>query len=898
MPISIRFAELAASLTPDTLILTPNSRTQKAVIAGLLASTAEGEVVESVTVLSLTHWFESLWQELSFATPLPKLIGNLEIKAWLKEQIGKDQNWQLTNELGVAEKILEAYRNLTQWNLTLDALPETESVETKCFIKWIGEFDEFCKLQNLLPQFSQGKLLVTHFAQLIPAIQQNIVCIGFNQLTPLETKFLNLCAENQVRVSHHYPEKVNNQRYRVELAHFEAELEFAADLAYQLTNEDPKLNIAVVVHQLANHIDSVHQVFSERFQEDEWKPWQSLQKIKYNVSAGLPLAEVPKLNVAIKILTLNQHRLELQDLQLLKCSPFIDWGESADTIKSFLHEQVLLGYASYNISRLLNVIQNHINSDQLALLKTRLQSLQNRPNRARPVSAWVDVWKSELIEWGWWSQQNIRASDDLLYTSFSSSLNDCLNLAYVAPTCSARQSIEYLQQVLRQNTFQLPSDRTNVHILGMLEATGLEFERLVLVGFNRENWPQKAKSNPFLPNSFQQQYQMPGSSAEREFVYAQDMTQSLLKSAEQVWITNSISQEVDVSAEMAFVSEVDVLSAENFIEPRKKESVKSDYQWHCDEEVDITAGSISGGAYLLSNYAACPFRALSRFCFKLKAGEKVQKGVEAKVKGAWLHRAMEFLWMELEDQASLNALSDNEIEDLVKSILSRSQAEFESQLHANAPSEIIELEYQKLNHQILDWLEIEKQRAPFRATTEIEKQLSVGDLSFKFRVDRIDYLENDKVAIIDYKTGHTDVKKWLGERPDEAQMPAYVLACEQQDIASLSYAKLKTGEVSREGIWFSGEEEQSPFRFRTIDADSQKDRTKYILAKPELIDTSRTLQQQWRESLTAIADNISSGKMPVSPKNINETCRFCEFSDFCRIQEVQPQVPSSDGGNS
>lgn len=889
MPIAISFAELPTRFSQDELVLTPNSRTQKAVIAGYMASVSEGEVKEVPRVLSLSQWFDSLWQELSFVMPLPKVIGNLELKAWLKDTVSKSEDWQLTNELGVAEKVLEAYRNLCQWHLTLSSIPSCDSPENQYFILWCQQLEKFLEEQALVPQFVVVKFLVQHFELIKSVIPASICCVGFNQLSPLDSAFLDKCRESEVTIEDFYPRHERVEKFRVELAHFEAELEFAADLALQQTSQNPQLSIAVVVHQLANHLDKVHQIFSERFQAEEWKPWLGLEKIKYNVSAGQPLFDVPMINVALKILDFSQYQLDLQSLQLMKNSPFIDWGENGELVRSFIHEQVLAGYSKTSLVRLLKVLDNHANAEKLQLLKKRLFGLQKRPQGSRPMTAWIDVWKAELKSWGWSIPFEGDALRSQLHSDMMAAFAECLSLANVSPVCRASQAREFLHQVLRQKSFQLASDRTNVHVLGMLEATGLQFERLILVGFNRENWPQKAKLNPFLPVIFQQKHQMPGSSAEREFSYAQDITSSLLQSAPQVWVTQHVTHESDVSTEMAFVSNVPIYEAEQFVKAKQVRLLEADYHWSVDEQVNISPQSVSGGAYLLSNYAACPFKALSRFYFKLRAGERVQKGVEAKVKGAWLHRAMEILWLELKNRDALLKLSDEELQEFIFGCLSKAQSEFESQLYAGAPEEIVQLEYEKLNQQILGWLEIEKQRPFFKVKTEVEKELQLADLQFRFRVDRIDTLDNEKIEIIDYKTGRTDVKKWLGARPDEAQMPAYVLACKDYQIESLSYAKLKTGEVSREGVWFDDDEKDTfQSSFRSIDKEETKDKTRYILAAQDLIDPSINLEQQWRISLTTIAENIIAGKMPVSPKNVNESCRYCEFIDFCRIRESQP----------
>ena len=887
MPITVSYNVIKDRLADNTLILTPNARTQKAITAGYLSSLKEGDVVTALSVRSFSQWQAELWQELSFNKPLPRVVGGLALKAWLKEQISADENWQLTNELGVAEKILEAYRTLSQWHLSVADIGDTETLETQYFCKWVASLENFLLESNLIPQFSLLKELLASSDVICDLLPKDILLVGFNQFTPLENDFWQFCEKQGVNVEDFYPQRKSKNRQRIEFNELAEELDFAARTAFKLTEESPNSSIGIVVHQLSNHLDSIHQIFSERFQAEELLPWRSLEKTRYNVSAGQSLVMLPMVSVALKILQFNTSGFDLQTLQLIKTSPFIDWGENANFIRRFIHKQCLKGYSQYSLDALLKSIDKDNESERLELLTERINGLKNRPARARPMSAWVDLWKNELKQWGWLQSYQCDESESKLLGEFYATLAECLTLGQIYVTSNQLQAKEYLLQVLRQATFQLPSDRTNVHVLGILEATGLEFDHLILAGFNRENWPQKAKLNPFLPVAFQQQHQMPGSSAEREFVYTKSLTESLLNGADNIWVTQSKGDK-DTSPESSFFSNIQLVEDNCKERGLSKPGIQSDYIWRKDESIDLPTGDIKGGAYLLSYYASCPFKAMSNFQFNLHPAQQSQKGIDAKVKGAWLHRALELFWQKLKTQSALKVLNTEQISDFIEEVLKESQVEFESQLHATASVEIIQLEYEKLYLQIEEWVDIELQRMPFEVETEVEKSLAIGPLTFKFRVDRLDTIENGAIDIIDYKTGQTDVKKWLGPRPDEAQMPAYVLACEGKKVNSLSYAKIKTGEVSQNGVWFD-ESQEHGLRFLDISSENKKDKTKRILANPELIRSDKSLPEQWRDNLENLAHKISKGDMPVSPKNENDSCRYCDFADFCRIKELQPE---------
>ncbi|MET1256069.1 PD-(D/E)XK nuclease family protein [Aliikangiella maris] len=890
MPLTISFAKVAQYIDNDSLILTPNSRTQKAFIAGAVNHLREGEVIYSPKVMSFSQWQDELWDELSFTRPLPRLVSRLALKIWMKSQIANEEHWQLTNLLGVAEKVIDAYQILHQWDLSIDAISETPTLESQYFVRWIELLEQFLKEKKLLAQISRLNYLYDQRHELSRLIPQKIILLGFNQLTPIESKWLAFCQQRGSECIEIYPQREVKRWQRVELLDLKQELQFAAQNAANNLRQNSQQSIGIVVNQLANHLGLVHQIFSDVFQPEENLPWEPLYKVRYNVSAGQALIEMPLVSIAMKLLQLKSDGIDLATLMLIKNTPFIHWGEHAFVIKQFLHQQSLQSYTFYSFERLVSAIQTHAQCDKLNLLYKRLVEVQQRSRQAKPVTVWIDVWRDILKKWGWMEQMILTESEQKQLTEFYQTLTQMSALLSLYAKSTQSEAIEFFQQLLQQAPFQLPSDRTNVHVLGVLEAAGLEFEQLILVGFDKNNWPQKASPNPFLPIELQQRYQMPGSSAEKEYRYALELSQSLLNSADDIWVTQSAEEESSDCCSPFFkmIPLVDSFAMSQNLAGALQ--LTTDYQWYKEDNLQLGVGDISGGAYLLSEYAACPFKAMGHFHFNLQLPQTLRSGIDAKIKGAWLHQTMELIWQTLQTHDALMSLSELALEDLIKNCLKQTQQQLNAQLHALAPPKVIELEFTRLYQLILQWFKIEKQRAPFTVETEVGKTLTLGPLKFSFRIDRIDYLDDGSIEIIDYKTGQSHFKKWLGSRPEEAQMPAYVLACENEKITSLTYAKLRTGEVQQAGIWFDKENQ----RFLEVGIEETKDKTRWYSGDPKLISPDVPLVEQWQKTLTSLASRIASGEMPVSPKNQLESCQFCELVDFCRINEEQPDESLHD----
>src|SRR5690606_11198928 len=59
----------------------------------------------------------------------------------------------------------------------------------------------------------------------------------------------------------------------------------------------------------------------------------------------------------------------------------------------------------------------------------------------------------------------------------------------------------------------------------------------------------------------------------------------------------------------------------------------------------------------------------------------------------------------------------------------------------------------------------------------------------QLRIDRVDQLNNGELLLIDYKTGSPKAKSWLGERPDEPQLPLYAVSS-QEPVAAIAFAQI------------------------------------------------------------------------------------------------------------
>jgi len=918
MTLSLDYRKLAPLIGANTLVLTPNARTQKAIYSGQLSSCTENQVIVSADIRSLSQWQEHLWVELSFYKVLPMKLSKLATKSWIEKLVNTESEWVLTNPSGVATKVLEAYQNLVQWELGLNDVVANESVEIDYFKSWIEKFEQLCQDKNLIVNFKILQLLRQHIDDLKASLPKHILLVGFNQLTPLQQSFFDALKDKNITIDKYNFKTDLQSANQINFTSLKDELMFAAHYANacvssnsELKQKDKKSSceldkkndvIGVVVEDLATNLGLVHQAFSHIFQPQEIEPWVSLSKPQYNVSAGFSLADQSLIKVALLLLNLKSNGITLEELHFLKNTPFICWGEQQANTKHFLHQLCLNPRKNYSIKFLQNKISSQDIPQELSVLAIRLAHVSDSNKKNKSIEDHISLWKETLACWQWgephtfFNNKKIDSLSDFeihAKKTFINVMDKCVSLSNLYDRLPFSESLGFLKQSTQQQTFQIPSDRSNVHVLGVLEASGLQFDKLIIVGFNRSNWPQKNKINPFLPLSLQRENNMPGSSADREYEYAKDLSNSLLSSAKKIIVTSSDVDANSSDTVAPFFSQLPKVETNHFIELASEVEHCSDYQWIDDTRVDLSLENIRGGTYLLSDYAKCPFKAITNYQLNISAYQPIEIGIDPKTKGSWLHQTMELIWNRLASQKALLALSQNDLESLIFDSLKSAMQSHEAYLLAITDAEIIQLELTKLAGLIFEWLSLEKNRDEF-SVEQLEKndELALDDLKLSFRIDRIDRNNNNQVEIIDYKTGKTEIRNWFGVRPTEAQMPAYILAIRAKNISGLSYARIKTGEVAQLGLYFKSQENSTDDVHKDEESILKIERNQQEIKKSALkndgINSFNDLVSQWQRTLTRIANGITRGYMPVSPKDKNQSCLYCDYQAFCRIDEVQP----------
>jgi ATP-dependent helicase/nuclease subunit B len=286
---------------------------------------------------------------------------------------------------------------------------------------------------------------------------------------------------------------------------------------------------------------------------------------------------------------------------------------------------------------------------------------------------------------------------------------------------------------------------------------------------------------------------------------------------------------------------------------------------------------LTSGTRALTLQMACPFHAYAELRLGAQALESAQPGVAADQRGTLLHEALQLLWVQLKDSATLSSLSEAQLKSLIGAAVAQAAVSLAAQPRGHRRrryqasegqfdlfrelSPALTRECRRAEGLILRLCQLELTRAPFVVEgTEAVAELTLGGGRVRMRLDRVDRVAEGRV-ILDYKSGRPGSPDWFGERPAHPQLLAY-LAALGRDVVALATVHLTAREV----------------RFCGVGASAQ------LLPKLSAVPPERTWSAQqaaWEGLLERLVGEFLQGEARVDPAP--GACDYCHLASLCRI---------------
>jgi probable DNA repair protein len=874
-------------LTQDTTILTPNRRLS----ATLLKKYNQFKITEkqacwaSLPILPFTSWIQRLWLEyvanqINEVSPL-LLTSQQELILWeeiLQQFPANEVLLQLSETAKLAKT---AWERLKQWrvDLTHPALSTTE--DSHSFLIWATQFQKTCQTNNWIDFNSLIHKIIKKISSDKMVLPKRLILTGFTEFSPLQNYLFSCLEEKGVRIiddkeitcgsssikSTSIKIPPINSAKRIRLENEETEIYAMARWSKSLLNSDPTLSIGCIVPNLEKIRDHVLPVFSDVFNENDQL---------FNISAGKSLATYPIIHSALQLLHLNHQSISIEKISQLLLSPFLGDSES-----EFIKRAQLDAYLrKLNITQITLEKLNLTSTPRLAKRIKKLLAFSQELPPFNTISEWVPAFIKILDILGWPGERSLDSHEYQLVQRWLELLVDYQTFDTVLTQKNYQKTLHYLTRLAANVIFQPKSVDTAVQILGVLEAAGLPFDHAWVIGFDDSAWPPPAKPNPFIPYPLQATLQMPHATAEHEFDYSKRLIDQLKQNTKQLIFSHAehnAHSELRTSPLIIDLPEITIeeLKLTPFTSRAEKSRQSQRIEMIEDTKAPaLTTAIMQGGAMIFKLQAACPFKAFAEIRLKAKPIESPVLGLTPENRGKITHKALEFLWKEIKDSIRLQSYDEITLKDIINTVVTQA---FQIILNkAETNSRYLSLEKTRLNTLLWEWLQIEKQRPPFKVIAcEETRSITISNLTMTVRVDRIDEVvdaaNQTSYLIIDYKTGHTNsIKHWFGDRLDEPQLPLYCITATNA-ATHIAFAEINSLRLGFKGI------SQNDLATEGMTCLSD---TPYSENRP--------WEQQvitWRTTLEKLGSDFVNGHAEVDPKMEIETCRYCQLHALCRVHE-------------
>ncbi len=596
------------------------------------------------------------------------------------------------------------------------------------------------------------------------------------------------------------------------------------------------------------------------------------QKI-YSVSLGRPLMDFPLIHTALGLLSLGGGSIPLNTLSRLLHSVFIK-GADIERSQRANFDALLrqIGERRLSVRLLYDLHERRCQIHQrcegfIGLLKQSGALIKGA--KTKSPGQWVVSFSDYLSAWGWPGERSLNSDEYQILMAWRQVLIQLGGFDYVNKKLRFNEALSYLKQLLADTHFQPETAETPIQVLGMAAAAAMRFDRLWILGMSEDNWPNPVSVNAFVPPICRRRYRIPSADAVTQLQQAQEITDNLLSSSGEIILSYARREDDRECRPSPLIRPYldkalsDVM--EDYQDYHKTFLASAVLEYFTDNQAPaVPVGRLAaGGSALFKDQAACPFRAFARHRLYARTLAKADIGPDMMTRGNLVHRALQLLWREIECSASLLEQSHTEFERLIRDAVTGAIQQQRRQKPETFGQRFIELEQERLERLLKDWLALEYKRPKFRAFSLEEKEtVKFADMEFDLRMDRVDELADGRCVIIDYKTGKISRNDWESDRPSEPQLPLYAVTC-KRPVAAIAFACLKRGDPGFVGL---GED-------RDILPDIKSDG----------VSSWQQQLKDWERVLLKLARDYRTGVAAIDP--VRTACRYCDLHALCRINE-------------
>jgi probable DNA repair protein len=889
---AIPLEDLLGCLEQGDLVLTVNKRLARYLRQGYdRRQQSQGHAVwTSPAIYSFSAWQRQLVESLRLDD---RTLDQAQVLRLWECAIEADLNASgegLMRIPDAAKQAAKAHQLLCEYGAAFT--PEEGGEDHRTFLRWRQHWQGLCLSGGWEDPALLSSRLVQALEQANVSLPGNLWLAGFDDLTPTVEALCRALSQRGV-ATHRWmpPACVSPSMGRVGYADPDEEVRCCARWTRHLL-EGNLGRIGIVAVDMAAYQERLQRIFREELSPSALLPGSASEKA-FNLSLGTRLIEEGMVTAAFELLSVAR-TVSLDSLSYLLRSPFI-WGHLSEQYSRAILDRELrnLRMTELPLKQVLHFAEQGFKKKlgRSDIFARQLEIIGNLLKESKPrlPGAWSRHFAQVLDACQWPGDRSLTSREYQVFSAWKELLASMACLDTVSEPMPRGEALALLRRLAAEEIFQPEGSEGRVQVLGALEAAGMQFDALWLLGVHEEALPAPARPNPFIPPELQRKLKMPHADATRELDFAHKLSQRLLSCAQTLvvsWPEHMDGRERQPSPLVQHLPPIAPVLADS----RKPTLLIRDSVDGLESLIDLQGPPIpdgtrvSGGTALLKDQALCPFRAFARHRLGAWGLATSSLGLDGLDRGSLVHRILELFWLKIGGWRQLFELDSDGLCALILKYSDQALDEFAAQRRVPLSTSQRLLERQRLTDLLREWLEVEAGRPPFTIETlEAWHRENFGPLTLQTRIDRIDRLEDGSQVIIDYKTGLATVADWLGDRPVEPQLPLYTLGRHGSDLAAVAFAKVRRGDCS-----FVGLGRESELLPGVAGASGHRQ-----LEGTAIADWNELLHS-WRSTLQQLGSDFSNGKAGVDPLNASKACDRCDLHSLCRIADQDVLLDDED----
>jgi ATP-dependent helicase/nuclease subunit B len=895
--------ELRDALDAGAMLLVPNERATRSLRASFNERQRERglKAWEPARVLSWSQWANAQWNELVVAGAETRLLLNRaqEHSLW-RDLIAADGETELVGSAdALAELAQSAWALAAAYGATQRLREFAATHDSRTFAGWAESFSRRCAARGCVPQAEINAALLRHVQSGALGAAERLHLVGFDEVQPAQTMLLAELRARGTEVAERdleYSSSGEKVRGCAVAATEREELQFAARWIRERLEEAKQrdVRIALLVPNLGDARAEIEDVLRETLAPELQSIEADLSSTPWEISGGVPLTTVAMCSDALALARWAEGPLPLARVSALLLSPYVGGNGDGDEVLSASARfdagklrRALLLRSEIDVASVLELADEWARAHApdgeslVGWLRSMQGFLRRVGDRSRPrgFAEWMEFVRGVAKAANWPGERALTATEFAATTAWESALDLVATLDFAGRTVSLRTALDELERQAQEMMFAAPSTGARVQVMSASEAEGSIFDALVFVRATDANLPGAERVHPLLPWGLQRSLEMPGSETARAAARGRAWAEGLLKRSGSVLFTYAAEDDNGVLRPSPLLAELSVEPMDVGKIVRQRERVERVAMEMCaDAELlpALPSGEVTGGANVLKLQAACGFLAFAQLRLHAVEPKSGDLGLDAGEIGNLLHRALQHFWRTVETQEALRLLSASEREGILTDSI---EAAMPRRLQARDEWDraYIMLQRERLRSVLQRWLAVELQRGPFTVlAVERDEELRIGPLSLNVRMDRVDQV-GEGVFFVDYKTGYkAQPKQWEGDRPDDPQLPLYTLLPEAGELMGVAFAKVRTGSEMK---WTGYQAEEG-----ILPASKSTANVRDMVS----------LVEEWRGTLTVLAEDFAAGRADVRPKSFEVNCARCGQRLLCRVDPTSLEAPRED----